>query len=72
MLDSTSSIIKYYPTDFQQDYIGKRKYWQSIPLLPPLNIKAIYDEYKKIFESKELNEMEKNKNKPQPIHLFGL
>ena len=71
MLDVKSPIIKYYPTEFQQDYIGKRKYWQSIPLLPPINIKAIYDEYKKIYEGKDLNEFEKNKNKPQPIHLFG-
>ena len=69
MLDVKSPIIKYYPTEFQQDYIGKRKYWQATPLLPPLNIKAIYDEYKKIYESKEFNETEKNK--PQPIHLFG-
>ena len=48
MTNGNSSLAHLYPTDFEQDYLHKTKYWMSIPLLPPLEIefvKYIYNKY---------------------------
>ena len=49
MHDKRSSLIYLYPTDIDHDYIGKTKYYQGLPKLPPMDIdlvKHIYIKYK--------------------------
>ena len=49
MLNTNSSIAHLYPSDFEQDMLYKNKYWQTIPLLPSLEIdeiKKMYHKYK--------------------------
>jgi 5'-3' exoribonuclease 1 len=61
-----SDIIYLYPTDFQIDFINKKKYWMGIPYLPQLDIDAIkvfYNKYKKL-----LTKDEKSINKLQDIY----
>ena len=48
MSNGNSSLSHLYPTDFEQDYLNKPKYWMSIPKLPPLEIdlvKYMYTKY---------------------------
>jgi 5'-3' exonuclease len=50
MHDKHSDIIYLYPTDFEQDFISKDKYWKGIPQLPPLDVglvNKVYNRYKK-------------------------
>jgi len=49
MHDKRSDIIYLYPTDFEQDFINKDKYWKGVPQLPPLDISLVnkvYNRYK--------------------------
>jgi 5'-3' exonuclease len=49
MLNNNSSISQLYPTDFELDMLYKNKYWQTVPLLPALEIeeiKKMYHKYK--------------------------
>ena len=49
MLNTNSSIAHIYPLDFEQDMLYKNKYWQTVPLLPALEIdeiKKMYHKYK--------------------------
>jgi len=48
MTNGNSSLAHLYPTDFEQDYLNKTKYWMAIPNLPPLEIdlvKYVYTKY---------------------------
>jgi 5'-3' exonuclease len=48
MTNGYSSLAHLYPTDFEQDYLHKTKYWMAIPLLPQLEInlvKYVYNKY---------------------------
>ena len=48
MTNGRSSLAHLYPTDFEQDFLNKGKYWMAIPYLPPLEIdfvKYIYTKY---------------------------
>jgi len=56
MHDNRSSLKYLYPIEFKQDFINKTKYWQGIPLLPPLDIPLvthIYNKYKNELTEKE-------------------
>ena len=59
MRDKKSEIIYLYPTDFEQDFISKNKYWKGIPQLPPLDISLVnkvYNRYKnKMFIKHEVH-----------------
>jgi 5'-3' exonuclease len=49
VLNPKSSIAFMYPTEFEQDFINKKKYWMAIPNLPPLDfdmLKHSYFKYK--------------------------
>lgn len=49
MHNKKSELIYLYPTDFEQDFINKDKYWKGTPQLPPLDINMInkiYNKYK--------------------------
>ncbi|NDC31479.1 MAG: hypothetical protein EBZ58_11185 [Bacteroidetes bacterium] len=48
MTNGHSSLAHLYPTDFEQDYLHKTKYWMAIPILPQLEInlvKYVYNKY---------------------------
>ena len=42
-----SSLSHLYPLDFQIDFLYKKKYWEGIPILPPLEIKLVRHVYSK-------------------------
>jgi 5'-3' exonuclease len=48
MTDYTSPLAHLYPTDFEQDYLNKYKYWMAIPSLPPLEVDLVISEYNKL------------------------
>ncbi|AYV79223.1 MAG: putative 5'-3' exonuclease, partial [Faunusvirus sp.] len=48
MKNESSPIIHLYPIDFELDMLYKHKYWQCIPLLPPLDIATIKKHVMKI------------------------
>ena len=62
MTDKKSSIIYLYPKIIQQDFIGKNRYYQGIPILPPMDIalvKHIYNKYKNELSDKEIQMIKK-------------
>jgi len=57
MLNTNSSIAHLYPLDFEQDMLYKNKYWQTVPLLPALEIdeiKKMYHKYKSKLSEDEI------------------
>ena len=61
MLNLNSSAVHLYPTTFELDLIGKKKYWMCTPILPDLEIdliKALYKKYAASLSSdvKEMNQ----------------
>ena len=59
MHDKRSSLIYLYPVEIDHDYIGKHKYYQGIPKLPPMDIelvKHIYKKYKSELSKKDMIE----------------
>jgi len=57
MINSKSSLSYLYPTEFDQDFINKKKYWMGIPKLPPLdidNLKYYYSKYENELNKEEL------------------
>lgn len=51
MLNQNSSIAHLYPSSFELDLIGKKKYWMAHPILPMLEINLIrkmYEKYSKL------------------------
>jgi 5'-3' exonuclease len=63
-----SSLSHLYPHDFDVDFLYKHKYYEGIPILPPLEIKLvryIYSKYKD-----ELSEEDKNRNKIVSAYIF--
>lgn len=64
-----SSLSHLYPYDFEVDFLYKHKYYEGIPILPPLEIKLvryIYSKYKD-----ELSEEDKNRNKIVSAYFFN-
>jgi hypothetical protein len=62
MTDKKSSLIYLYPKIIQQDFIGKNRYYQGIPILPPMDItlvKHIYNKYKNELSDKEIQMIKK-------------
>ena len=56
MTHKKSSLIHLYPISFEQDFIGKHRYWMGIPNLPNLEIelvKKLFKKYKKVLNEKE-------------------
>ncbi|ULY68624.1 putative capsid protein 3 [Chlorella virus XW01] len=46
-----SPIYHLFPTDFEQDFISKHKYWMAIPLLPHIELNLVrktFEKYKKL------------------------
>ena len=60
MTNPKSSLSYLYPLEFDQDFIGKKKYWMGIPQLPPLDIENIKYYYLK-YEN-ELNDEDSKRN----------
>jgi len=47
MLNCNSSISHLYPSDFELDMIGKKKYWMVEPILPDMEINLIRQMFQK-------------------------
>ncbi len=65
MTNPNGSASHLYPTKFELDMIGKKKYWMCIPLLPNLEInliKKLFEKYSKILPEnmRELNSIGQN------------
>jgi 5'-3' exoribonuclease 2 len=50
MTDTDSELVKngIYPLKIELDCINKHKHWMTIPQLPAINLKIVYDNYKVI------------------------
>lgn len=68
MLNPKSSLAHLYPTDFQQDFINKGRYWQAIPYLPPLEINMIVHAYRKY--KNKLSKEEINRSSLKDVYVF--
>ncbi|XP_048325818.2 5'-3' exoribonuclease 3 [Ziziphus jujuba] len=68
LLEDSSSIIDFYPNDFEVDEDGKRFSWQGICKLPFIDEERLLSETKKL--DKELKEEEKVRNTEQFDRLF--
>jgi 5'-3' exonuclease len=61
MLNNKSSIAQLYPIDFEQDMLYKNKYWQSVPLLPSLEIEEVKRMYHKYKNKLSKDEIKRNR-----------
>ena len=69
MTNGRSSLSHLYPTDFEQDFLNKSKYWMAIPYLPPLEIdfvKYIYTKYQN-----ELTKEDEFRNRTCENYIFN-
>ena len=64
-----SSIAYLYPTQTQQDLIGKKKYWMAQPILPSLDLKLVKRIYLKY--EKTMSEEDKRRNNRLDIFEFN-
>lgn len=69
MLNLNSSVAHLYPSNFELDFLNKKKYWMAIPKLPPLEINSIKRIYKK-YEGK-LNYEERTISETKDIFLYN-
>jgi 5'-3' exonuclease len=69
MSKEDSPLIHLYPIDFKQDFINKRKYWQSIPVLPFLEIDLVERTFIEI--EKTLKNSEKDLNKRSKDFIYN-
>jgi len=67
MTDDKSDLIHLYPTDFEQDYINKNRYWQCIPYLPYIEIDLIKNKIKKIKDTLSKNDKKLNRKNDKLI-----
>ena len=58
--NKTSSISKYYPTEFEIDLSGKRREWEGIVIIPVANFSEIKKEYDKYVDKLSDNEKRLN------------
>lgn len=71
MSDKGSSLIKYYPKDFDIDLSGKRKEWEGIVQLPPITIDDFKEEYMKhITKIVDIKDIKRNKRGKTFVYTF--
>ncbi|CAA2978262.1 5 -3 exoribonuclease 3-like [Olea europaea subsp. europaea] len=68
MVDKSSKIIDFYPTEFKTDIDGKRYMWQGICKLPFIDEERLQTETMKI--QKELKDFEMMRNTENPDKIF--
>jgi 5'-3' exonuclease len=61
MLNKNSSLAHLYPIGFEQDFIGKSRYWMGIPYLPELDINLVIRTFSKY--KNKLSDNDKKKNR---------
>ena len=64
VLNPRSTLAFLYPTEFEQDFINKKKYWMAIPKLPPLDIELIKHSFFKYQDELKPEEIDRNTFKP--------
>nr|QFG74708.1 MAG: XRN 5'-3' exonuclease-like protein [Megaviridae environmental sample] len=57
-----------YPTKFELDYLYKKKYWMTTPVLPELNVLKVKKKLKKY--KKNLSSFDKTLNRDIPIYIY--
>jgi 5'-3' exonuclease len=57
----TNPYKQYYPTEVDVDVSGKRREWEGIVKLPPINYNHIHGEYTRRRETIEIREQNRNK-----------
>ena len=63
VLNQNSSIAFMYPTEFEQDFVNKKKYWMAIPKLPPLDLDMLKYSYFKYKDEIKKEDSERNEYK---------
>lgn len=58
--EHNSSLLQYYPTEFNIDVSGKRKEWEGIVQLPPISLHDFQDTYTRL--KSQLNDKDKKRN----------
>jgi len=56
-----SQISHLYPTDFQIDFLYKKRYWEALPKLPCLEINLVRHVYKKYKDELSDDDLKRNK-----------
>jgi len=62
MENYTSSLAHLYPTEFEQDFIGKGRYWMGIPYLPELEINLVNKIFRKYDKKLPNSDRKRNNN----------
>ena len=70
MENPNSSLSHLYPTDFEQDFIGKGRYWMGIPYLPSLELDLVQKIYKKY--DKKILKKDKKRNRNIKNYYFNI
>jgi 5'-3' exoribonuclease 1 len=60
LLNSESSLGKYFPNSFEIDLTGKRKEWEGVVILPMIKIEDFQNEYNKY--EKSISFIDKKRN----------
>lgn len=68
VLNPKSSIAFMYPTEFEQDYVNKKKYWMAIPKLPPLDFDMMKHSYFKYEDEIKKEDIKRNEYK-EPLEF---
>lgn len=63
MVNPSSPVSDFYPTDFETDMNGKRNTWEAVVIVPFIDEKRLLTEVDAINLDKELTEEEKRRNK---------
>ncbi len=69
VLNPKSSIAFMYPTEFEQDFINKKKHWMAVPRLPPLDFDILKHSYFKYKD--EIKKEDAKRNEYKDIILFN-
>lgn len=69
MVDRSSAIIDFYPTDFYSDLNGKQHDWEAVVVIPFIDQKRLLDAARPLYRS--LSKEEKARNSQGPMTVFG-
>ncbi|XP_078043775.1 5'-3' exoribonuclease pacman isoform X2 [Augochlora pura] len=70
LIDKTSPIIEYYPTDFKTDLNGKQQEWEAVVLLPFMNEKVLLDAMAPHYFKLTLDQLARNKHGPMCLYFY--
>lgn len=70
MLQETSPVVDFYPTEFETDMNGKRNSWEAVVIVPFIDEKRLLAEVNSIDKENELTEVERKRDELGPEYWF--